>query len=347
MIAVSTIGLDIAKNVFQIHGVDQSGDVVFRKRMRRNKVLDFFRQLTPCLVGIEACGTSHYWGRELTKLGHNVKLMPTKYVKPFVKRGKNDAADAEAICEAVIRPNMRFVPVKSEETQSLLLIHHSRDLLVRQRTMLCNALRSHMSEFGIIVPQGIAKVQLLIQIIEDKTDNRISAIARECLMVLVEQFKELQSRIKELEHVIQNWHKINKESQRLATIPGIGPMTATALISYVSDASVFKSGRDLAAWIGLVPLQNSSGGKTRLGSISKQGNRYLRRLFFTGALAVIRQAQIEGHDKMPKLTRWVKKLLEKKPKRVVAVALANKMARIAWVLLVKGEHFQNRGLVVV
>ena len=280
---ITTIGLDLAKHVFQLHGVDQEGQVVLRRRLRRAEVVRFFSSLPPCLVGIEACSTAHHWARELTGLGHEVRLMPPTYVKPYVKRGKNDAADAEAICEAVTRPTMRFVPIKSAEQQGVLVMHRARDLLIRQRTMLANSLRAHCAEFGIVVAQGMAKLAELLARIADETDTRIPPLARGCLLVLGQQLQELQLKIGEVERALHAWHRSNEVSRRLETIPGIGPITASALAVTVTDPTLFRSGRHLAAWLGLVPRQNSSGGKERLGGISKQGDRYIRRLLISGA----------------------------------------------------------------
>ena len=255
---------------------DATGAVVARRKLRRAEVLPFFEGLDPCLVGLEACGTAHYWARSIMALGHRVKLMPPTYVKPYVKRQKNDAADAEAICEAVTRPTMRFVPVKGEVQQGILVLHRARELLIRQRTMLINALRAHLAEFGIVVPQGRAGVTTLVTLVEDDEHDLIPALAREGLLAIVDQLRDGQERIVAIERSITTWHRSNAQSRRLETIPGIGPITASAIAATVTDASVFRSGRELAAWIGLVPQQNSSGGKERLGHISKKGDRYLR-----------------------------------------------------------------------
>lgn len=268
---ITTIGLDLAKSVFQIHGVNDLGEVVMRKRLRRGQVLAFFADLPPCLVGMEACATAHYWGRELRALGHEVRLMPPQYVKAYVKRNKNDAADAEAICEAVRRPSMRFVPVKSAAQQSALLMHRGRELLVRQRTMLANALRGHLAEFGLTAAQGLHNVAGLIAVVRDATDERVPDMARQVLQVIAKQIVELDTRIGAIEVQIMAWHKSNPMSQRLASIPGIGTIIATAIAATVAEPGAFRSGREFAAWLGLVPRQNSTGGKARLGGISKRG----------------------------------------------------------------------------
>jgi transposase len=333
---ITTIGLDLAKNLFQVHAVDDEGQVVLRRRLARAEVVPFFATLAPCRIGVEACGTAHYWARQLTALGHEVRLMPAAYVKPYVKRGKNDAADAEAICEAVTRPTMRFVPVKSAEAQSILMVHRTRDLLVRQRTMLVNALRGHLAELGIVAAQGIAKVTQLAAVVFDEDDGRLPIFARQALQALVTQIRDVQARIATLEAELVAWCRRDDASRRLATIPGVGPITATAMAATVTDPSCFSSGRQLAAWLGLVPRQNSSGGKQRLGGISKQGDRYLRRLLVVGARTVIRYARSQAPVGVP----WIVALLGRRPALVAAVALANKMARIAWAILARGEVYR-------
>lgn len=332
-----TIGLDLAKQVFQVHGVDQEGTVTVRRRLRRAEVVRFFSSLPPCLVGMEACSTAHHWARELSALGHEVRLMPPTYVKPYVKRGKNDAADAEAICEAVTRPTMRFVPVKNTEQQSVLVLHRTRDLLIRQRTMLANSLRAHCAEFGIVVAQGMAKLAELLAQIADEADTRLPSLARGCLLVLARQLQGLQLKIGEVERALHIWHRSNEVSRRLETIPGIGPITASALAVTVTEPTLFRSGRHLAAWLGLVPRQNSSGGKERLGGISKQGDRYIRRLLISGAHAVLRAAK-QGR---PGSATWALGLLQRRPFKLVAVALANKTARIAWAVLTRGGTYRS------
>jgi transposase len=333
---ITTIGLDLAKHVFQVHGTNAEGEVMLRRRLRRTEVITFFSSLPPCRVGMEACSTAHYWARELVALGHDVRLMPPTYVKPYLKRGKNDAADAEAICEAVTRPTMRFVPIKSAEQQSVLVLHRTRDLLIRQRTMLANALRAHCAEFGIIVAQGMAKLAELLARIADDAEMHIPRLARDGLLVLAQQLQDLQLKIGEVERALHAWHRSNDVSRRLETIPGIGPITASALAVTVTDPTLFRSGRHLAAWLGLVPRQNSSGGKERLGGISKQGDRYLRRLLISGAHAVLQYAK-QGR---PASTTWAIGLLQRRPFKLVAVALANKTARIAWAVLARGENYR-------
>lgn len=334
---VSTMGLDLAKRVFQVHGVDAAGTVVVRKRLRRAEVLPFLAALPPCLVGMEACAGAHYWAREVAALGHRVRLLPPAYVKAYVRRGKNDAVDAAAICEAVGRPSMRFVPVKTEEQQAVLMHHRSRDLLIRQRTMLVNALRAHLAEFGIVAAQGRAGVHRLVAMLADE-DAALPATARPALMVLARHLADTEARIAAIEAEILAWHRASEVSRRLATIPGVGPLTASALTATIADPAAFRSGRDLAAWMGLVPRQTSSAGKQRLGGISKQGDRYLRRLLVLGATAVLRHRSLR--DKAG--GAWLQGLLARRPARVATVALANKMARIAWALLLRGETWRAK-----
>lgn len=334
---VSTIGLDIAKSVFQVHGIDAAGEVVVRRQLRRGQLLRFFEKLGPCLVGVEACATAHYWAREIAALGHEVRLMPPHYVKAYVKRGKNDAADAEAICEAVTRPTMRFVGLKSAEQQSILMLHRTRELLVRQRTMLVNAIRGHMAEFGIVARVGLPQIKELLAVIADPADTRLPPGARACLESLARQFLSLHEEIGVADKRLHAWHRSSELSQRLATIPGIGPVTASALAASITDPEVFRSGREMAAWIGLVPRQNSTGGKQRLGKISKQGDQYLRWLLVAGAMSVIRHAQRKDTANQP----WLDDLMARRPTKVAAVALANKMARIAWVLLRHGGTYRQ------
>ena len=336
MADIVTIGLDIAKSVFQVHGVDATGQVVVRRQVRRSHVLKFFAGLAPCVVGVEACATSHYWSRELRTLGHSVKLMPPSYVKPYVKRQKNDMADAEAICEAVTRPTMRFVETKTPEQQSVLMLHRIRLTLVSQRTMLSNTIRAHMAEFGIVAPIGRNGLDQLLAVLSDLDDERVPALARECLIAVAEQLLLVKGKILDMDRRITACHRTSEMSRRLAEIPGIGPLVATALVATVPDPRAFASARNFAAWIGLVPKQNSSGGKERLGGITKQGNRYLRSMLTVGALAVIRYAERHG-TKRP----WIIKLLARRPTRVAAVALANKMARMAWAVMAKGERYRE------
>ncbi len=334
---IITIGVDLAKTVFQVHGVDAAGAVVVRRRLRRSQVLAYFKKQPPCLVGMEACATAHHWARQLTKLGHEVKLMPPHYVKPYVKRSKNDAADAAAICEAVTRPTMRFVSVKGAEQQGVLMLHRTRDLLVRQRTMVINAIRAHMAEFGIVAPVGVPQVKKLLSIIADRDDARLPPVARTCLESLARQFLSLHEEISGADKHIHVWHRSNEVSRRLETIPGIGPIIASALAASITDPEVFKNGRELAAWIGLTPRQNSTGGKQRLGKISKQGDQYLRWLLVAGAMSVVLHAKRRGTTNLP----WLADIIARKPTKVAAVALANKTARIVWALLKHGGTYQR------
>jgi len=337
MQTVTTIGLDIAKSVFQVHGVDTEGNVVIRRQLKRRYVMTFFQKLPPCLVGIEACASAHHWSRELQALGHSVRLMPPAYVKPYVKRHKNDATDAEAICEAVTRPNMRFVATKTAEQQSCLTLHRTRHLFIRQQTSVINAIRAHLAEFGIVAPVGRNGVEQLLGVVADGSDKRLPEITRACVAALGTQLRVLKAQILEFDRRIMAWHRSSEVSKRLDEIPGVGPALATALVASVADPKVFRSGRDFSAWIGLVPKQNSSGGKDRLGSISKRGDRYLRSLFTTGALAVIRYAKIHGTKHRP----WLTALLARRPTKVAAIALANKIARMAWAMMAKGERYKE------
>ena len=337
MQAVTTIGLDTAKSVFQVHGIDQEGQVIIRRQLKRRYVVAFFEKLPPCLVGIEACAASHHWSRQLQALGHTVRLMPPAYVKPYVKRQKNDAADAEAICEAVTRANMRFVATKTPEQQSCLMLHRTRHLFIRQQTAVINAIRAHLAEFGIVAPVGRNGVEQLLNIVADLRDERLPDVARRCVGSLGAQLRMLKAQILEFDRQIMAWHRSNAISKRLDDIPGVGPALATALVASVADPTAFRSGRDFSAWIGLVPKQHSSGGKDKLGSISKQGDRYLRSLFTTGALAVIRYAKIHGTKHRP----WLTALLARRPTKVAAIALANKIARMAWAMMAKGESYKE------
>jgi len=337
MQSISTIGLDIAKSVFQVHGVDAAGQVVVRRQLRRGRVLAFFEKLPPCLVGIEACASSHYWSRELQVLGHPVRLMPPAYVKPYVKRQKNDATDAEAICEAATRPSMRFVPTKTVEQQSCLMLHRARHLFIGQQTAVINSIRAYLAELGIVAPVGRRGVEQLLEIVADTTDRRLPEVARVCLAALGSQLRALKAQILEFDRRIIAWHRSSATSRRLDAIPGVGPALATALVASVADAKAFRSGRDFSAWVGLVPKQNSSGGKDRLGSISKQGDRYLRSLFTAGALAVIRYAKIHGTRHRP----WLTALLARRPTKVAAIALANRLARMAWAMMARNERYKE------
>jgi transposase len=337
MQAITTIGLDIAKSVFQVHGVDAEGHVVIRRQLKRRYVLAFFQKLPPCLVGIEACASSHHWSRELQALGHNVRLMPPAYVKPYVKRQKNDTTDAEAICEAVTRPTMRFVATKTPEQQSCLMLHRTRHLFIRQQTAVINAIRAHLAEFGIVAPVGRNGVEQLLGVVADSNDKRLPEVARACVAALGAQLRIQKAQILEFDRMIRAWHRSSEASRRLDEIPGVGPVLATALVGSVADPKAFRSGRDFSAWIGLVPKQHSSGGKDKLGSISKQGDRYLRSLFTAGALAVIRYAKIHGTKQRP----WLTALLARRPTKVAAIALANKIARMAWAMMARGERYKE------
>ncbi len=330
---VVTVGVDLAKNVFQVHAIGADGKVLVRRQLRRAEVLKFFSALPPCLVGMEACASAHHWARELIALGHDVRLMPPAYVKPYVKRGKTDAADAEAICEAVMRPTMRFVAVKTPEQQAVLMLHKTRDLLVRQRTGLINALRAHLAEYGIISSKGPGGVTVLMKVLHE-AQARLPAHARSALHTTGSQLRALASEVDRLEAQILAWHRADDASRRLATIPGIGPITASAIAATVPDATMFRSGRQFAAWLGLTPRPHSSGGKEKLGGISKQGDGYLRRLLVVGATAVMRMARKDA-ARQP----WAAQLLTRKPVKIATVALANKTARVAWAVMARNEVY--------
>ena len=331
-----TIGLDLGKSVFQVHGVDAGGAVVVQRRLTRGKVLAFFAKHPSCLVGMEACAAAHHWGRELSKLGHRVRLMPPRYVKPYVKRQKNDAADAEAICEAVTRPTMRFVEIKTCEQQGTLVLHRVRLMLTRQRTQLSNAIRGHMAEYGLVAPVGRNGLQRLIAILGNPDDERVPAVARASLAPLVCQFGLVNDQVLDNDRRVRASARSTEIGCRLMEVPGVGPVLASAMVAAVPDPAAFKSGRDLAAWIGLVPRQNSSGGKEKLGGITKQGDRYLRQLLVAGALAVIRYAHRHG-TKRP----WLVHLLARRSPKIAAVALANKMARMIWAMMMTGERYRE------
>jgi transposase len=329
---ITTIGLDLAKHVFQVHGVETNGSVAEKRRLRRNQVLAFFAKLPSCLIGMEACATAHFWARELRRLGHDVRLIPPQYVKPYIRRGKNDAADAAAICEAVSRPSMRYVPIKTEEQQAVLVMHRARDLLVRQRTQLINAIRGHLAEFGLIQAQGVSNVGRLLDAM--RGDAAIPDDARGTIELLAEQLGALEERINRVEARIAACHKGNAVSQRLATIPGIGPLIATAITATVADPAAFRSGREFAAWLGLTPVQKSTGGKQRLGRISRKGDQYIRRLLIIGAQTALLRS------KVARTNPWIQSLLARCARLKVAVALANKMARVAWAVMAKGESYR-------
>ena len=332
---ITTIGLDLAKSVFQVHGLDHEGRAVLCKKLRRGQVLKFFATVPPCLVGMEACGRAHYWARELSAQGHEVRLIPPQYVRPFLKTNKHDAADAEAITEALVRPTMRFAPIKSVDQQAVLMLHRSREILVKQRTMLINAVRGHCSELGMTASQGASRVNDLLEIIANPDDARLPTFAREALGVLMAQLQAVKEAIRTLERKLQAWHRSQQASQRLTTIPGVGVITATALVATIGDGSQFKSGRHLSAWLGLVPRQHSSGGKSRLGRISKRGDGYIRRLRVHGARAVLRWQR--GTPKKP--SPWIGELLARRPTNVVLVAMANKTARTVWAMMSKQQDF--------
>jgi transposase len=334
---ITTVGIDLAKTVFQVHAIDAVGRVIVSKAVRRSGFLALLAKIPPCLVGMEACASSHHWARQLAKMGHQVRLIPPAYVKAYVRRQKNDAADAAAICEAVSRPSMRFVPVKSEDQQAALMLHRARALLVGQRTALICALRGHLAEFGVVAPTGPRNLTLLLAILAEESDESVPALARLALAPLVKQIEAAQAQIDELDQRLADWHRGNETSRRLAAIPGIGPMTATAIAASITDPAMFKSGREFAAFLGLVPRQSSSGGKERLGRISKMGDRYLRTLLVVGATAVLRHAKAKGSPSRI----WAEGLLGKKPFKLVAVALANKTARIAWAVMARGEAYRE------
>lgn len=335
----STIGLDLAKNVFQVHGADETGAVVFRKKLRRDKLLAFFAEHPPCVVAMEACASSHHWAREIAKLGHTTRMIAAHYVKPFVKRQKNDAADAEAICEAAQRPSMRFVRMKTEDEQSSAIVFRARDLLVRQRTQIINALRGHLTEYGIIAPSGSAHVPRVVALATDPAVS-IPDAARPILLMLVEQLQVTGKRIAKLDREVAVRAKRDERARRLMTIPGIGPVTAVAIIALAAPAETFSKGRDFAAWVGLTPSQHSSGGKQRLGKISKMGERTLRRLFIIGAAAIVRWA-VRGRGPA---NPWLMRLLARKPRMLATVALANKMARVVWALMAHGGSYRAQAV---
>ena len=329
---IATIGVDLAKHIFQVHGVTE-GRVVLRRRLRRAQLMSFFAALPPCRIGMEACGTAHHWAREFRTLGHDVRLMPAHYVKAYVKRGKNDAADAEAICEAVTRPTMRFVAIKSKEQQAVLVLHRTRELLVRQRTQTVNALRGLLAEFGASAPQGIWHVGRLRAHLEDDT---VPDPGRAALILLLETLEVLGGRIDAIEQEIRACHRADPVSRRLDAIPGVGPIIASALVATVGDPHVFRSGREFAAWLGLVPKQRSTGGKPRLGRISRHGDEYVRRLLVIGAQSALLRSKAVREDP------WVRALLARAPRLKVAVALANKIARTAWAMMAKGTVYRSR-----
>lgn len=333
---ITTVGLDLAKSVFQVHAISAAGVPIIRRALRRSQVLAFFSKLAPCVVGMEACGSSHFWAREITALGHDVRMMPPIYVKAYVKRSKTDAADAEAICEAVTRPSMRFVPIKTTDQQGAGMILKTRDLLVRQRSQTANALRAHMSELGIVTAAGMASISKLVDLIHTECEERIPEIARRALMAMAEQIAALAGQVERLDRQIIAAVKDDEDARRLTSIPGVGPIIAATVRAAVPDPHGFHTGRDFAAWIGLTPRAHSSGGKERIGAISKRGNRQLRTLLIVGATSILKLGK-RGF----KLPQWIAALMARRPFKVVAVALANKIARTIWALLVKGGTYQS------
>ena len=332
---VTTVVLDLAKNIFQVHGVTENGEVAFNQALRRAQLFAFFEKLPPCLVGMEACGSSHYWARQLRKLGHDVRLIPAMYVKPYVKRGKSDAVDAAAICEAVTRPIMRFVAIKSEEQQGVLFLHRARDLIVRQRTQLSNMLRGLLGEFGIVIVQGIGSAIKFAKV-PDGDKPGIPEVAIDVLDNLSNQLVALHLRVRRYEMRIRLQAKQDLRVTLLRSIPGVGPVTASAIVATAGDASQFKNGREFAAWLGLTPLNRSSGGKEKLGLITKMGDRYIRRLLVTGITSRLRQMKTHPERVDP----WSRALLDRKPTRLATVAMANKTARIIWAVLSKNEYYR-------
>jgi transposase len=332
---VSTIGLDLAKRVFQVHGVNEAGEVVVRRSLRRGAVLSWFAKLPPCVVGLEACGSAHHWARELGQLGHTVRLIPPSYAKAYVRRNKNDAADAAAICEAVSRPSMRFVAVKTAEQQAAAGLHKVREMLVKQRTMLMNQLRGLMAEFGVVVPEGPRHIRELLAILEDQSDQQVPELLKRALLLTVERLQGVQGQAEAIDKQIVEWGRSNQTYRHLITIDGYGPILSSAMAAIVTAPEAFASGRDFSASLGLVPRQNSTGGKVVLGSISKRGNGYLRRLLVNGAMSVL-------NSKRAKQDPWLMKLMKTKKRKVAAVALANKMARIGWAVMMRQEDFRPR-----
>ena len=331
---ITTIGLDLAKNVFQLHGVNERGKAVLRKQLRRDQVAAFFAKLAPCVVGIEACASAHHWARKLQSFGHTVRLMAPQFVKPYVKSNKNDAADAEAICEAVSRPSMRFVPVKNVEQQSVLSLHRARQSLVKARTAQANQIRGLLGEYGLVVPQGIVHIAQRVPALIEDAQNELPGSFRLLIQRLLEHLKVLQQQVEEIEAQIKAWHRASEASQRLEKVPGIGPLTATALVASIGDAKSFDNGRQLAAWLGVVPRQHSSGGRPTLLGISKRGDAYLRTLLIHGARSVIYRATQKAN-----VDNWLVQLTTRRNKNIAAVAMANKTARTVWALLAHERQF--------
>lgn len=334
---VSTVGLDLAKDIFQVHGITNRGEVVFNRAIKRKDLLAFFDRLPPCLVGMEACGSAHHWGRELRDLGHNVKLMPANYVKAYVKRGKTDAVDAEAICEAVRRPTMRFVKIKTTDQQAFLAVHRSRDLVVRQRTQVANMVRSILREFGYVFPTGIEATLGFSERFLDGEQEDVPNVARGSVGAMCDQLLALNQRVEAYTSLIEQHACFDTRCKRLMTIPGVGPITASAIVATIGDGTQFKTGRDLAAWLGLTPLNRSSGGKERLGRITKKGDQYLRKLLIVGMTSRALQAR----NRPEKADIWTANILAEKPFRLATVAMANKSARIIWAVLTKGKNYRQ------
>jgi transposase len=334
---ITRVGVDLAKLVCQVHGVDERGHAKLRKQLKRSKVAEFFAQLTPCLIGMEACGSAHFWARKLTEFGHTVKLIAPQFVKPYVKTNKNDAADAEAICEAVGRPNMRFVPIKNTEQQSVLGLHRARQGFVTGRTAQANQIRGLLAEFGLAIPVGIGAIERKLPEFLEDAENGLSSVSRALFARLLEHFRLLDRQVEELEREINAWHREDAASKRLQAIPGIGPLTASALVASVGDAKAFHNGRQFAAWLGLVPQQSSTGGKTNLLGISKRGDTYLRTMLIHGARSVLFSlrrdpARVDG---------WLARVANRRNPNIAAVALANKNARIVWALLAHGRDYTS------
>ena len=335
---ITTIGIDLAKNLFQVHGVNEHGKIALKKQIKRDQMAEFFANLPPCLIGMESCGGAHYWARKLQGLGHTVKLMAPQFVKPYVKTNKNDAADAEAICEAVARPNMRFVPLKNVEQQAVLSLHRVRQGFVGARTALANQIRGLLAEFGLVVPQGISHVCGKVPELIEDASNELPGTFRLLIERLLDHLKELDRQVSELEAQIKTAHRNSEASRKLEKIPGIGPITASALVATIGDAKNFENGRQLAAWMGLVPAQSSSGGKTNLLGISKRGDTYLRTLLIHGARSSLRAFQGKQDQSA---NPWLQKLLGRRNLNIAAVALANKNARIVWALLARGREYES------
>lgn len=333
---ITTIGIDLAKNIFQVHGVDERGKVALRRQLKRHQVAPFFANLPPCVIGMEACASAHHWGRTLQRLGHTVRLMAPQFVKPYVKSNKNDVADAEAICEAVSRPNMRFVPIKSIEQQAILSVHRVRQGLVRARTAQANQIRGLLGEFGLVIPQGIHHLAKRVPELLEDASNVLPMAFRQLIDQLTSHLKELDRQVKEFERQIIAWHRGNPQSHELEKIPGVGPLSASALVASIADARSFDSGRQLSAWLGLVPRQSSTGGKAKLLGMSKRGDAYLRTLLIHGARSAILIAKRCNQTTNP----WLANLMNRRHPNVAAVALANKNARTVWALLAHGRDFR-------